>query len=64
MSRRVPVLGQDHVAEKTAQAVDDGNDLIPAGNGQRTAGAEITLNIDDDQGVLLGRGDNDPGPFE
>jgi hypothetical protein len=62
MSRRVPVLGQDHVAENTAQAVDDGNDLITAGYGQRTAGAEIILNIDDDQGVLLGRVDKKP-PF-
>ena len=63
MSRRVPVLGQDHVAENTAQAVDDGNGLITAGDGQRTAVTEIILNIDDDQGVLLGRVDNDSGPF-
>lgn len=62
MSRRVPVLGQDHVAENTAQAVDDGNGLITAGDGQRTAVTEIILNIDDDQGVLSGRVDKGP-PF-
>jgi hypothetical protein len=33
------------------QGVDAGHDLIAAGHGQRAAGAEIVLDVDDEQGV-------------
>jgi|APSaa5957512535_1039671.scaffolds.fasta_scaffold221491_2 hypothetical protein len=55
MPCRVPVLGQDHVGKNRDQAIDDGNDFVATGYGQRPTGAEIILNIDDDQGILLCR---------
>src|SRR6266436_8169470 len=53
MSRRVPVLGQDHMGEGSRQPVDRGDDRIAIGHGERTAGAEIVLDIDDQQNVSI-----------
>ena len=53
MAARMPVLGQDHVAEARGQAVDDRHDLVAARHGERAARAEIVLDVDDEQDVLL-----------
>ena len=53
MAARVPVLGQDDMREFRRQPVDGGNDLVALRHGQRAAGTEIVLNIDDDQDILL-----------
>ena len=51
MARRVPVLGQDHRVEFGHQGVDIGHDLVALGHGKRAAGAEIVLDVDDDEGA-------------
>jgi len=53
MPGRVPVLGQDHIAENGAYAIDDGNDLVAAGYAERAVWTEIILNIDGNQCVLV-----------
>ena len=55
MALRVPILGQDDAGERPAQTVDDGNDPVAIGHGQRAAGAEVILHIDDDQDVIFDR---------
>ena len=52
MAMRVPVLRQDHVICPLDEPVHLRDDGITIGDSQRPAGAEIILDIDDDQGVL------------
>ena len=54
MARRVPVLGQDDGLGLGHQRVDAGDDQVALGDGERAAGAEIVLHVDDDQGVCHG----------
>lgn len=54
MARGVPVLGQDNDPEVIHQRVDPRNDFISTCNGERTSGAKIVLNIDDDESVGFG----------
>jgi hypothetical protein len=46
---RMPVLGQDHAGKLIHQGIDLADHLISSGYGQRTSGAEVVLNIDDNQ---------------
>ena len=48
MARGVPVLGQHNDPEVIHQRVDAIDDVVPTRNGERTTGAEVVLNIDDD----------------
>ena len=48
---RVPVLRQQNVREDPRQRVDEGNDLVAARDPQRAAGAEVVLQVDDEQRV-------------
>src|SRR5437763_9126779 len=50
---RVPVLGQDNMREAPGQPVDHRHDLVPPRHGERAAGTEIVLHIDDQQHLLL-----------
>ncbi len=50
----VPVLGEDDVFEALGEAVDEGDDLVALGNGERAAGAEVVLDVDDEEGVSGG----------
>jgi hypothetical protein len=50
--RRMPVLGENDVFESRRDGVDDGNDFVATGHGQRPARAEIVLNIGDEEDVL------------
>jgi hypothetical protein len=45
----MPVLGQDDMLEGGDQPVDDRDDLMASRDGERAAGTEIVLNIDDDE---------------
>jgi len=47
----VPVLGEDDVIEAGGEGVDAGDDLIAAGDGQRAAGQEVELHVDDEENV-------------
>jgi hypothetical protein len=47
----VPVLREDDGGELRHQGVDAGHDFIAAGHGQRAAGAEIVLHVDDEEGL-------------
>ena len=47
----VPVLRGDDEVEFVLQAVRDGNDRVAVGDGQRAAGDEVVLNVDEDEGV-------------
>ena len=48
----VPVLGEEYVVEARGDAMNDRNDFIAARNGERAAGAEVVLHVDDEEGVL------------
>src|SRR5690606_32369188 len=48
---RVPVLGQDHVLEAPREPVYQRHDGIALGHGERAAGAEIVLDVDDEEDV-------------
>ena len=48
----MPVLGQYTMREDPGETVDDRDHGISFRDRQRTAGAEIVLNIDDDQAVI------------
>ncbi len=54
MPRRVPILRQDHHAEIIHHGIDPRHDLIAACHGQRAAGAEVFLHIDDDHCMAHG----------
>lgn len=52
----VPVLGEDDVFEAPGEAVDDGDDLVALGYGQRASNsingrAEVVLDVDNQQYV-------------
>lgn len=47
----MPVLGEDDVMEFLRKLVDDGNDLLAFGYGERSAGAEVVLEIDDQESI-------------
>ena len=51
MAARVPILGEDDVLESLAETVDDGDDLVSTVYCERAAGAEIVLDIHDQQGI-------------
>ena len=50
---RVPVLGEQDVIEAAGERVDSGEDLVSAGDGECTAGHEVRLEIDEEEGVGL-----------
>ena len=50
----VPVLGEDDVLEERSDAVDDGNDSVALGHGQRAAEEEVVLHVNDEEDVLGG----------
>ena len=54
----VPVLRDDHVAERRCQTVDDRDDRVALGHGQRATGHEAVLDVDHGQHVGLARGDH------
>src|ERR1035441_427118 len=51
VAARVPVLGEDYMIESCGERVDGGDDLVAARNRQAAAGAEVVLQIDDQQRV-------------
>ena len=62
MSGGVPVLGEDYVLETLGEAVDDGDDLVALGDGERSAysinsRAEVVLYVDDQESVSGGEFD-------
>ncbi len=63
MSRGMPVLGQDHMHKPAGKTIDDGNHCFPLRHGECAAGAEIVLNIDDEQGVVCAGMDRSLGHF-
>lgn len=48
----VPVLSEDHVIEFLREGVDRRDDLIAAGYFKGATGAEVVLNIDDEQSIV------------
>ncbi len=53
----VPVLGEEDVGEAAAEAVDERDDLVAVLDGEMAAGAEVVLQVDDEQGVGGARSD-------
>ena len=52
----VPVLGEDDVVEALSDAIDEGDDLVAFGDGERSSSsingrAEVVLDVDDEEGV-------------
>ena len=47
----MPVLREHDMRETSRERVDDGYDLVAAGNSQRAAGAEVVLQVDDEKCV-------------
>jgi hypothetical protein len=47
----MPVLGKDDVVELRGESVDAGENGVAVGNGERAAGEEVELHIDDEEGV-------------
>jgi hypothetical protein len=56
MARRVPVLRQHHMVMTGDQMVDQRHDLVAVFHGERAAGAEIVLDVDDEQRLRDGKG--------
>jgi hypothetical protein len=54
MSGRMPILGEDDVAEVFAKPVDDRHDFIAARHGECAVRTEIVLHVDDDENVAVG----------
>jgi len=50
---RVPVLGEEDVVEAVGEGVDGGENFVAAGNGERTAGHEVGLEVDEEECVGL-----------
>jgi hypothetical protein len=48
---RVPVLGEDDVLEALAEAIDEGDDLVATLDCECSAGAEIVLDVDNEERV-------------
>jgi len=55
MIGRMPILGEDDIAELRTEAVDQGNNLVTARYGEIATWAKVILDIDDNQNV--GRSD-------
>jgi hypothetical protein len=55
----VPVLGEDDVGKERRDAMDRFDDRIAFGNGERAAGAEVVLDVDDYENVGWGDGDHE-----
>ena len=53
MLGRVPVLGEQDVIEAVREGVDGGQDFVSAGHGERTAGQEVGLEVDEEECVGL-----------
>jgi hypothetical protein len=51
---RMPVLREDDIPEARAQAIHERHDLMAARHGERAAGHEVVLQIDDDQDCFFG----------
>ena len=51
VTARMPVLSKHDVGELLRERVDDGYNFVAAWHGQRAAGTEVILKIDDQQGV-------------
>ncbi len=49
---RVPVLGQDDIAEALGERVDRLDDLVAPRDGKTAAGEEVVLDVDDDKDVV------------
>ena len=49
---RMPVLGEDNVVEVWDEAVDGRHDSVSARYGETAAGAEVALDIDDEEQVV------------
>lgn len=47
----VPILGEEDVLELVGEGVDARNKGVSFDNGEGAAGAEVILNIDDEEGV-------------
>src|SRR5205823_7872088 len=54
MRGRVPILRQDDVRKAPREIVDDGNDRVAIGHGERAARQEIILHIDDQKNIAVG----------
>ena len=52
MARAVPILGKDDVSEQGREGMNDGNNLVAAWDGERSAGAEVALDVEDQQDVM------------
>ena len=50
----MPVLREDDVLEPRRDAMDGRDHCIAIGHGQRPAGAEIVLHVDDEEDVVQG----------
>jgi hypothetical protein len=55
---RVPVLGEDDVVESFGEGVDDGDYGIAVGDAEVSAGHEVVLDVDDQEGVCGLEGDH------
>src|SRR5215467_6635115 len=51
--RGMPVLGQDYMRESGSQLVDHRDDRITIGNRERSAEAEIVLDVDDQKDLTI-----------
>src|SRR5207248_2345866 len=51
---RMPVLRQHDVGKARGEAVDDRNDPVALGHGERAARHEVVLHVDDDQDAFFG----------
>ena len=49
MTRRMPILREDHVLEAFGQRVDRRDHGIAVRHGERPAGEEVVLDVDDDE---------------
>ncbi len=47
----MPVLGNDHLFEQAAEAIDQRHDQIALGYGQLAARGEVVLHVNDQQGA-------------
>src|SRR5215472_115179 len=53
MSPRVPILGQDDVREFGRQPINGRNNLVALRHGERPAGTEIVLHIDNKKDIAI-----------
>src|SRR5437660_10463843 len=50
----MPILREHDVRKAPRERVDERNDCVAAGDGERTAGEEVILDVDDEQHVAFG----------